>query len=127
MADPARLRTVEEISSPLEHYLIRVPAVAGEDVCTVCRGSVYDGYSVCFQCNEANRKLRHLRLDTLSFVSLAPAGEQLARDLYTYKMPNVPAHLRNQRRLGLAAVLWRWLSLHEVCLAASSGFPGFRS
>lgn len=124
MSGPPRPQTVDDVSARLEHYLIRVPQV-GKDVCAVCRGAVYGGYPMCFQCNRATEVLQQLRLDAVSFVSLAPKGEQLARDLYTYKKQSVPQELRNQRLVGLAAVLWRWLSLHEICLALSAGASTF--
>lgn len=95
-----RPRTIVDVSAPLEHYLLPVPS-DGDGVCAVCHSAVYDGYRVCFPCNQARNALGDLRLDAVSFVSLAPAGEQLARDLYTYKLTTVPAHLRMARRLGL--------------------------
>jgi hypothetical protein len=58
-------------------------------------------------------------------VSLAAAGEQMARDLYTYKRASVPQHLRNTLTIGLAATLWRWLAKHESCIAAAAGSGGF--
>lgn len=120
----SRPRTIIDVSAPLEHYLVRVP-FGGEGVCAVCHSAVYDGYRVCFPCNQARTELGDLRLDAVSFVSLAPAGEQLARDLYTYKRSTVPAQLRLARTLGLAAVLWRWLALHEQCIAHAAGSRGF--
>ncbi|TWE27428.1 phosphoribosyltransferase [Prauserella muralis] len=124
MTSPRRARTVAEASAPLEHYLIPVPQ-RGADVCTVCHGSVYDGHPVCYPCANARWVLGGLRLDAVTFVALAPAGGQLARDLYTYKRPNVPPHLRSTRTVGLAAVLWRCLAAHERCLAAAAGCGGF--
>jgi hypothetical protein len=118
-------RTVVEVSAPLEHYLIPVPAV-GPEVCLTCHGAVYDGYTRCYQCNQAKSNLgNHLCLDAVAFVSLAPVGEQMARDLYTYKKTTVPTNLRNTRTLGLAATLWRWLAKHEQCIASAAGSNGF--
>jgi hypothetical protein len=64
-------------------------------------------------------------LDAVTFVSLAPAAEQMARDLYTYKRPNVPPNIRANRTTGLAATLWRWLQAHERCVASACGISTF--
>ena len=58
--------------------------------------------------------------------SMAPAGEQFARELYTYKRDTVPVAFRQQRTIGLAAVLWRWLAFHEGHLAAATGLDSFQ-
>lgn len=117
-------RSIIAVSAPLEHYLIQVPP-AGVGVCAVCHSSVYDGYDVCYPCKEATWKLGPLCLDAVAFLSLAPAGEQMARDLYTYKRSEVPDALRLARTVGLSAALWRWLSRHERCLATAAGIEGF--
>lgn len=122
--NPRHPRTVLDVSAPLEHYLIPVPP-AGDTVCAVCHGAVYDGYRNCFQCNKAIDVLGELRLDAVAFVSLAPVPEQMARDLYTYKRPTVPAELRRPRMVGLSATLWRWLAIHEQCLATAADTRGF--
>ena len=124
MMSPRPARTVVEVSAPLEHYLIQVPP-AGGNVCSICHGAVYDGYTMCYPCNEARRLLGDLGLDAASFVSLAPVGEQMARDLYTYKRPNVPSQLRAARTTGLSAALWRWLAKHERCVAEAADSSGF--
>jgi len=113
-------RSIIAVSAPLEHYLIQVPP-AGDGVCAVCHSSVYDGYNVCYPCKDASRKLGPLCLDAVTFLSLAPAGEQMARDLYTYKRSGVPDTLRAARTVGLSAALWRWLAKHEGCLATAVG------
>ena len=124
MTSDRRPRSVVEASAPLEHYLISVPPV-GVDVCKVCRGAVYDGYDLCYPCNQARSVLRNLRLDSTAFVSLAPVGDQMARDLYTYKRSNVPQYLRQSRTVGLSATLWRWLAVHEKCVASAAGVDSF--
>jgi phosphoribosylpyrophosphate synthetase len=58
-------------------------------------------------------------------VALAVKDEQLARDLYQYKDPRQSERERHRLRLGLAAVLWRWLSHHEACLSRSVGIEEF--
>lgn len=124
MTGPRRARSVVDASAPLEHYLIPVPATS-DHVCPVCRGPVKPRYRVCYSCHVARQELGYLCLDAVSFLSLAPRQEQMARDLATYKHANVPAHLRDSRSLGLAASLWRWLAKHEPCLASAAGSAGF--
>lgn len=63
--------------------------------------------------------------DVSAMVSLAVRGEQLARELVTYKEPHIPTHQRVRMMTGLAAVLWKWLGLHEGCLATPLGIAGF--
>ena len=63
--------------------------------------------------------------DLTAFVSMAPRTEQLARELFTYKNPNVRAEDRQWKTVGLAAVLWKWLGTHEGCLVNRLGSGGF--
>jgi predicted amidophosphoribosyltransferase len=116
MTAPRRSRSVFEESAPLEHYLIAVPP-GGDDTCRVCHGMVNSGYETCISCSRARSTLGSLSLDATAFISLAPRGEQMARDLYTYKLNTVPEFRRQQLMAGLSAVFWRWLAQHENCLA----------
>jgi hypothetical protein len=121
---PPRQRTVDDVAGPYANYLLPVPP-AGIDTCRVCHGAVYDGYETCYPCTQADRLLGGGVADIVSFVSLAPAGEQFARELYTYKLETVPVPVRRPRLIGLAAVLWKWLSLHEKCMASATGATAF--
>lgn len=95
----------------------------GNGVCPICHGLLSSGTGYCYQCKEAQSKLP-ATADVIGFIALAVKGEQLATDLWVYKSSRVhEARLRPQ--LGLAAVLWRWLSLHESCLASASGVDSF--
>jgi phosphoribosylpyrophosphate synthetase len=58
-------------------------------------------------------------------VALAVKEEQFARDLYQYKDLRQSEQERRRLRLGLAAVLWRWLSQHEECLSRRVGVAEF--
>jgi hypothetical protein len=118
-------RTVDEVVGPYSNFLVPVPARGASDTCPTCHSVVYDDWTRCFACFQAIQTLGTGVADVTAFVSLAPADEQLARELYTYKRLTVPAHLRHQRMVGLAAVLWKWLSLHEVCVAAALGIRSF--
>lgn len=63
--------------------------------------------------------------DLAAFISIAPMGEQFARELYTYKNPAVGADDRPRKTIGLGAVLWKWLGIHESCVARQVGVGQF--
>jgi hypothetical protein len=65
---------------------------------------------------EAARLLGSGTADLTAFVSMAPRGEQFARELFTYKNLNLRPEDRQRKTVGLAAVLWKWLGIHEACL-----------
>ena len=60
----------------------------------------------------------------VGFTGLAVKTEQLARDLWVYKNGRSD-DIRRAPRLGLAAVLWRSLALHERCLATAARVSDF--
>jgi hypothetical protein len=74
---------------------------------------------------DAERTLRNQVADITGFVSLAPRGEQFARELVMYKDERVSELHRNRMVSGLAAVLWKWLGRHERCLGAPLGIDRF--
>ncbi|MFL6074056.1 MAG: hypothetical protein ACJ73S_11735 [Mycobacteriales bacterium] len=120
---PPRQRTVDDVAAPYGNYLLPVPS-RGTGVCTVCRTAVGE-FRTCYQCHEAKRLLGAGRADAVAFVSLAPRGEQLARELFTYKQNTVAEAQRRRMMFGLAAVLWKWLGMHEHCIAALVGSQQF--
>lgn len=112
--------TVSELSAPYENHLLPVlPVAAG--VCPVCHTSVAGGYPQCYQCSL--HSALSATADSVGFTALAVKTEQLARDLWVYK--NGAERTRLLPRIGLAAVLWRSLALHERCLAAAAGITEF--
>lgn len=115
--------TVGELSAPFENYLRPVLPVAS-GVCSICHTSVAGGWPRCYQCGRAQSALP-VTASALSFVALAVKDEQFARDLYQYKDPRQSEQERRRLRLGLAAVLWRWLSHHEECLSRRVGVSEF--
>lgn len=119
MTRPAQ-RTVDEVAAPYANFLVRVPRVA-HDVCEVCHSFVDPAYARCWPCNEAVKVLGRGTADVVSFVSMAPTGEQMARELFTYKHGDVGENVRRRRQVGLAAVLWKWLASHERCMASETG------
>lgn len=110
-------RTVGEVAAPYANFLVRVPP-AGRGVCAICHSTLGGGYSICYQCKQAELALGNGTADLTAFVSMAPRTEQLARELYAYKRQNVLAEDRWRMTVGLAAVLWTWLGTHEACATA---------
>ena len=112
------MATVAEISAPYANFLLPVLSVA-DDVCTVCHSTAGEGWTRCYQCNQAAGCLS-VTADAVAPIALAVKGEQLAHELWAYK--NSPqAKARRRLQIGLAAVLWRWLGTHEACVARASG------
>jgi vacuolar-type H+-ATPase subunit F/Vma7 len=64
------------------------------------------------------------RADVVVPIALAVKGGQLAHELSAYKNSS-SAEARARLRVGLAAVLWRWLALHEECMAQAVGVESF--
>jgi len=97
-------------------------AAAAADVCATCHSSHFsEDFLSCFPCNDTGRKLHHVKADAVASISLAPSNEQLARDLYSYKDERLTLAVRRPHVVGLAAVTYKWLHLHERCLAAAAG------
>lgn len=124
MTSGRHVRTIVSVSDPYTNFLVPVPP-PGDGVCRICRTAVYGGYELCYPCHTANAKFGVATADAVGIVSLAPAGEQFARELYTYKRDSVPWAQRSDLIVGLAAVLWRWLGAHERCVARAAGIDRF--
>lgn len=115
--------TVESVSAPYTNFLCPLaPPVAG--VCRVCRGRANPGYDNCYKCTHEMLTLGRSTARKVGFVALAPEEgpqRQLAHELYAYKDRGGNPRLIRRR----AAVLWRWLALHEQCLAAACAVEDF--
>ncbi|MGW6599171.1 hypothetical protein [Streptomyces sp. NPDC055036] len=61
--------------------------------------------------------------DTVVPISLALKREQYANELWRYK--NAQGPQQQYFRMGLAAVMWRFLAAHEACISASCAVPHF--
>jgi adenine/guanine phosphoribosyltransferase-like PRPP-binding protein len=61
--------------------------------------------------------------DVVVPVSLALKGEQYANELWRYK--NAVGPQQQYFRTGLAAVLWRFLAMHEECVRTHCAVPSF--
>ena len=120
---PQRPRTVDQVAAPYENFLVRVPP-AGVDVCAVCHSVVLAGQATCLQCQEAKWILGSATADVTAFVSMAPRGEQMARELFSYKDTRISDQQRTRMVAGLGAVLWKWLGRHERCVTNPLGIDG---
>lgn len=102
--------TVGELSTLYENVLLGPRR--GPDVCGICFNFTA-GYARCWACAHGQP-----RLDAVAAVSYSVAREQLHHALASYKrLEGDPA-----RRLTaiLAAILWRFLSNHETCIARTA-------
>ncbi|MGX2996098.1 ComF family protein [Streptomyces sp. JNUCC 64] len=116
------MTTVAGISARYANFLVH-PLLPDPAVCQVCHGPVGPGYLRCWPCHEADRTLGTSVADLVVPVSLALKGRQYANELWRYK--NAAGPQRQHFRLGLAAVLWRFLALHENCVAERCEIPAF--
>jgi predicted amidophosphoribosyltransferase len=89
----------------------------GPGVCEICFDFT-GGISRCRWCPETDPWL-----DAVAPISYSIAHEQLHHALSGYKRPPDPVAERFQ--LELAAVLWRYLQIHETCLASAAGTKAF--
>ncbi|MGV9760775.1 hypothetical protein ACWDUC_33855 [Streptomyces tricolor] len=116
------MATVVGLSARYANFLVH-PLLPGPGVCQVCRGPTRVGYPMCWPCNEAAKLLGTGAADAVVPVSLALKGEQYANELWRYK--NAVGPQQQYFRMGLAAVLWRFLTLHEGCIRAHCAVPSF--
>ncbi|EHN72332.1 hypothetical protein SMCF_8272 [Streptomyces coelicoflavus ZG0656] len=116
------MTTVVGLSARYANFLVH-PLLHGPGVCQVCRGPAKAGYPTYWPCHEASRALGAGVAVTVVPVSLALKREQYANELWRYK--NAAGPQRRYFRMGLAAVLWRFLAVHEGCIADGCAVPGF--
>jgi len=107
--------SVRELSALYENVMLSPRR--GPSVCGTCFNFT-DGYTRCYACDHGR-----LVLDAMAPISYSVAREQLHHALASYKRLDGDV----ARRLGasLAAILWRFLSEHERCLAQAAGTAGF--
>lgn len=116
------MASVIGLSARYANFLVH-PLPIGPGVCWVCRGPVPPHYVVCYPCHTAESALGNHTADAVVPISLALKREQFANELWRYK--NTTGPQQDYFRMGLAAVLWRFLETHEVCVATSCGVPAF--
>ncbi len=107
--------TVGELSSLYENVLLRPRR--GPDVCGTCFNFTA-GFDRCYACAHG-----HGVLDAMAPISYSVGREQLHHALASYKRLDGEV----ARRLGaiLAAILWRFLAEHELCIANAAGAERF--
>jgi hypothetical protein len=103
--------TVRELSAPYENFMLGPRP--GPGVCDRCF-NLTDGYARCYACTHCEPVL-----DAVSPISYSVAHEQLHHALAAYK--RLSGEVARRLRLQLAAVLWRYLAVHEPCLARAAG------
>ncbi|WP_330338521.1 hypothetical protein [Streptomyces sp. NBC_00557] len=118
------MATVVGLSARYANFLVH-PLLPGPGVCRVCRGPAKIGYYLCRPCNETTKLLGTGVADAVVPVSLALKGEQYAHELWRYK--NAVGRQQQYFRMGLAAVLWRFLAQHEDCIRARCAVSCFDS
>jgi predicted amidophosphoribosyltransferase len=109
------MATVADLSGPYASFMIGPRP--GRGVCRVCF-NLTDGYERCYRCAH-----RSMRLDAVVPISYSIAREPLHGALVGYKRLRGSVAERLTREL--AAVLWRYLAIHEQCVARAAGVPGF--
>jgi hypothetical protein len=102
----------------LTEGLVAVPA-RGRGVCAICRDLIAPGYARCRHCRRINGLA-----DAVVPVSLCLSGGALHAALRGYKDAMTPA-ARDDHASQLAAILDRFLELHEPCLAQAATVGGF--
>lgn len=111
------MATVTELSDPYANFMLSPLPPTAADVCGVCL-TFTDGWSTCYPCGHQARFT-----DAVLPISYSVTFGQMHTALQQYKRGHAVAARRLQ--VQLAAVLWRFLSLHERCLARSAGVDRF--
>lgn len=110
------------LSARYANFLVH-PLRPGPGVCHICRGPSKAGFPTCWPCHEAGHLLGRDAADAVVPVSLALKGEQYANELWRYKNTSGPQ--QRYFRMGLGAVLWRFLGVHEQCIAGHCRVASF--
>jgi hypothetical protein len=106
---------VAALTEPYGNFMLG--PVRGPGVCDVCF-TFTDGRSRCQACGRTPQAL-----DVLAPISYSVAAGQLHHVLSAYKRSDGPAGRLLSTQL--AAVLWRFLSGHEGCVARAAGVASF--
>lgn len=111
------MATVAELSDPYANFMLNPLPPETDGVCSLCLTFTSPGYRQCRACSQ-RRQVVHAVLP----ISYSIHFGQLHSALRSYKSPSPSAQ---RTTLELAAVLWRFLYIHEGCLAARVGVSGF--
>jgi hypothetical protein len=107
--------TVGELSALYENFMLAPRP--GHGVCRQCF-NLTDGYDRCYACTQHPSVL-----EAVVPVSYSVAHEQLHHVLGNYK--RLAGEVARRFALQLAAVLWRFLELHERCATRAAGADAF--
>ena len=102
--------TVGELSALYENVLLGPRR--GPDVCGTCFNFTA-GYARCWACAHGQPTL-----DVVAPISYSVAREQLHHALASYK--RLDGDIARRLQAILAAILWRFLTAHEACLARTA-------
>lgn len=108
--------TVVELSDPYANFLLPPTSPGTAGVCTVCL-TFTQGFDTCYACAHHERAA-----DAVLPISYSPHLGQLHAALRGYKQGWASSE---RLTLELAAVLWRFLARHEICLARRTGVEKF--
>jgi predicted amidophosphoribosyltransferase len=107
--------TVGELSALYENVLLGPRR--GPDVCATCFNFTA-GYTHCWACAHSQPAL-----DAVAPISYSVAREQLHHALSSYK--RLDGDVARRLQGILAAILWRFLTEHEACVAKAAGTSSF--
>jgi len=114
--------TIADLSDRYANFMIN-PATRGPGVCSVCRTFCREEFDTCWTCGHEPQNLDVVVPITYS-VNLGPMHHRL-RGYKDGWAGNQSDRLRDELTSELAAVLWRFLDLHEQCVATATGTKGF--
>lgn len=106
--------TVGELSEPYAAFMRNPLAPDSPGICGVCLCFTGGRYPTCYPCGHQSR-----HADAVLPISYTGYDGQLYHALKQYKRRN--RTVARQLRLQLAAVLWKFLAEHELCLAGAVG------
>jgi predicted amidophosphoribosyltransferase len=103
--------TVHELTELYERFMLGPRA--GPGVCERCF-NLTDGHQRCYACQHCEDALA-----AFAPISYSVAHEHLHHTLASYK--RLTGQLARRLAIDLAAVLWRYLDVHEACVACAAG------
>ncbi len=112
------MATVREVSDPYANFMLN-PLTPGQGVCATCLTLTEKEFDKCYACD---RQAEYA--DSVLPISYSVHGKQLHYALRMYK-DSQDKTVTKKFRLELAAVLWRFVRLHESCLAQRVGVECF--
>lgn len=111
--------TVEEASVAYIRAMRNPPHAGTDSVCSTCRTFISPQYGRCYPCTSQPN-----HLDAMVPVTYSEHLGQMHTALRNYKDAQQP-ELRTYALPRLTATLWRFLALHETCVAHAAGVDAF--